>query len=182
MLTTNVFYALASLVTNLSLTSALHAQVRASQHGIVAQTVDSTTIRVEYFRPIARGRLLFGGVVPWGHMWTPGANWATTLDVDRPVFLMGEPLRAGKYSVWLIPRVDIEWTLVLSRSAILYHTQPPLPEEDQLRVLLKPQVGTHAEVLTWSFPAVAADRTTLQMQWGVTLLRIPIVVGPSNQP
>ena len=37
------------------------AQVLASQFGKVAQTVDRTTITIEYYRPVARGRQLFGG-------------------------------------------------------------------------------------------------------------------------
>ena len=181
MLTAKSISLFMKLVASLSLTSALHAQVRASQHGVVAQTVAATTIRVEYYRPVARGRLLFGGVVPWEGMWTPGANWATILEVDRQVMLMEETLPPGKYSVWLIPRADTDWTLVLSRNAVLYHTWPPLPEEDQLRVRLTPQKGDHTEVLTWSFPAVAANRTTLQLQWGATLLQIPIVAGPVDK-
>jgi DUF2911 family protein len=38
---------------------------RASQHGIVSQTVDETEIRLEYDRPVARGRELFGELVEW---------------------------------------------------------------------------------------------------------------------
>lgn len=57
-------------------TSSAHAQ-QASQHGSVAQTVNRTVITLEYDRPVARGRELFGGIVDWDAIWTPGANVAT---------------------------------------------------------------------------------------------------------
>ncbi len=57
-----------------------------SEHAVTAQTVAGTTITVEYYRPLARGRdSLFGKVVKWGDHWTPGANWATTIEVDHDV-------------------------------------------------------------------------------------------------
>jgi len=81
------------------------AQIRASEHFTLTQKVSSTTITMEGDRPVARGRTLFGdgGVVKWGEVWTPGANWATTIEVDRDVKVDGQPLPKGKYSLWLTP-------------------------------------------------------------------------------
>ncbi|HEX5817332.1 MAG TPA: DUF2911 domain-containing protein, partial [Gemmatimonadales bacterium] len=63
-----------------------HAQVRASERAEVKQTVDGTTITVNYARPRLRGRTdVFGTQVPWGEIWTPGANEATTLAVSKDV-------------------------------------------------------------------------------------------------
>ena len=47
--------------------------------------VNGTTITLDFSRPVARGRdSLFGGVVHWGELWTPGANWATKLISVQP--------------------------------------------------------------------------------------------------
>ena len=71
------------------------AQIRRSERGSVSQTVDGTTITVEYSRPQVRGRdSLFGSVVPWGKVWT-GANWATTFTANRPVTVAGHPVTPG---------------------------------------------------------------------------------------
>ena len=60
-------------------------------------------VTINYARPRARGRSpLFGKVVRWGDTWTPGANWATTLEVSREVRLDGHPIPKGKYSVWFV--------------------------------------------------------------------------------
>src|SRR5512143_2421518 len=72
------------------------AQGRLSEKGLVSQTVGNTTITVEYYRPAARGRAdLIPGVVHWGQWWTPGANWATTIEVDRDVRVEGQLLPKG---------------------------------------------------------------------------------------
>lgn len=147
---------------------------------MVAQTVDGTTITVEYSRPVARGReVLFGGVVHWGETWTPGADWATTLEVDKPIRINGEPLPRGKYSVWMIPQPD-EWTVILHREARRFHTRIPGKEGEQLRFRVKPEQGPYLETLTWYFPAVARDGTSLRMQWGTTYVPLRITVEPSR--
>jgi hypothetical protein len=55
--------------------SAAHAQgYPFSQRGSVAQTIAFTNISVTYGRPVARGRVLFGQLVPWDSTWHPGAD------------------------------------------------------------------------------------------------------------
>ncbi len=84
-----VLAAVASLAAvGVSAPAPVDAQPRGSERGVMTQRVNGTTLTVDYSRPVARGREnLFGGVVHWGEVWTPGANWATTLEVDRPVAL-----------------------------------------------------------------------------------------------
>jgi hypothetical protein len=154
------------------------AQVFASEHGVAAQTVNGTTFTVEYYRPAARGRELFGKLVRWGREWTPGANWATTLEVDHDIRVEGQPLPKGKYSVWAVPQPDA-WTLILSRKARAFHTLRPGPEDEQLRVAVKPAQGPHAELLTWSFPVVAHDSAELHLQWGTTDVALHLGIGPA---
>ena len=68
-------------------------QVRASELGTVSQIIDGTRIAIEYSRPRARGRNdLFGGEIKWQEVWTPGANFATTLEVSRDVRIDGHPV------------------------------------------------------------------------------------------
>ncbi len=61
------------------------AQIRASELQTIAQVVDGTRITVEYSRPRLRGRTAIFGTkaVKWDEVWTPGANWATTLERKR---------------------------------------------------------------------------------------------------
>ncbi len=157
----------------------LPAQVLASEHGTVSQTVDGTTITIEYYRPVARGRTLFGGVVRWGEPWTPGANWATTIEVDRNVLLNGKPLPRGKYSIWMVPEQG-DWTVRLNRNARLFHMNRPATADDQLSLRVKPEQGPHLEVLSWYFSAVMRDGAALRMHWGTTYIPLHIAVEPTR--
>ncbi len=94
---------LAIAVVTCGVAPAAQAQVRTSERATVSQTIDGTVIEIDYARPRLRGRTSFGGVVHWGEMWTPGANWATTLRVSRDVRLDGHLVPAGEYSVWFVP-------------------------------------------------------------------------------
>jgi len=157
------------------------AQVMASEKASVTQTVDGTTITIEYSRPVARGRTPFPDVVRWGRPWTPGANWATTLEVDKPVRLNGNEVPKGKYSVWMIPGAE-EWTVMLNRDARRFHTQQPSASEEQTRFTVKPATGAHMETLAFYFPVVTRDGATLDLHWGTTIVPMRIMVEPSRTP
>lgn len=173
-----LFAATLALVT--ALPACAPAQVMASEHGMVQQRVDGTTITIEYYRPQRRGRdNLFGGVVKWGSTWTPGANWATTIDVDHDVRIDGHALAKGRYSIWMVPQ-PTAWTVILSTAWKRFHVQGPDPSAPQVTFTVTPDSTPMVDVLTFSFPAVAPDSTTLLLQWGTTAVPLHIAVTPSN--
>jgi hypothetical protein len=154
---------------------ALVAQERQSQPASVTQTIGATLVTVVYNRPSARGRKLFGGVVAWGKVWCPGADEATTLTVSKDVLVAGQPLAAGKYSVWAIPTPET-WTLIFSKAAAVFHVPYPGAAQDALRITLKPVAGPFFETLAFYVPTVGTDRALLDLHWGETIIEIPISV------
>ena len=156
-------------------------QALASPFATVSQKIDSTTITVEYYRPSARGRTIFGRIVRWGTVWTPGANWATTLEVDRDVRLEGQLLPRGKYSLWMIPAMKPDpWTVFLSRSARRFHVVHPDSKDEQLRFLVSADSAPHLEMLTFSFPVVSRAGATLAFQWAETVVPIRLEIQSSR--
>ena len=155
------------------------AQVRASERATVSQTVDGTVITLDYSRPVARGRDLFGGIVAWDRSWTPGANWATTFEVNRDVTLNGQPVSAGVYSMWMIPRQG-DWTVFLSSRSRVFHTQKQQVEDAAVRFDVKPEPGPHMEALAFYFPEVRRDGASLRMHWGETVVPMDIAVRPTR--
>ena len=149
-----------------------------SERGSVSQIVDGTSIEVNYGRPRLRGRIAFGGVVHWGEMWTPGANFATTIRFGKDVTFSGRPVPAGRYSVWIVP-TELAWTVYLHRNPRLYHLQRPRPEEMLVGVPVTPVVVPATELLTFSFPEVRRDRTTLELRWGDRAFSLEIQVSPT---
>jgi hypothetical protein len=151
------------------------AQGMLSEHAVVAQTIAGTTITVEYYRPEARGRdSLFGKVVTWGEHWTPGANWATTVEVDHDVRVNSALLPKGKYALWTVVQPD-HWTVEFRRRWRKFHVPPPTDSSDvQLRLTVRPESGPATEVLTFDFPVVRPAATTLRFRWGTVLVPLEI--------
>jgi len=158
---------------------ALGAQAPKSQHATVTQVVGTTQVTIVYNRPSARGRSLFGrgGVVPWGKVWCPGADEATTIALSRDMVVGGQPLGAGKYSIWAIPGPD-EWTLIFSRAADVFHIPYPGEAQDALRLTVKPHPAgaPFMESLAFYFPAADADRALLNLHWGETIVQVSLAV------
>lgn len=155
-----------------------------SQRASVEQTVGFTRISIEYGRPTARGRVLFGdsGVVKWNRTWHPGADSATLISFDRPVTVEGTTLEAGEYTLWTIPRERGTWTVIVSRAAHVFHTPYPGEAKDAMRVEITPERGAHMESLAYYFPAVLRDEATLRLHWGevVIPLRITAPYRPAS--
>jgi hypothetical protein len=163
------------LVLGLGLPHSARAQVIPfSQRGEVRQTVGFTDIAVHYGRPVARGRALFPGVVNWDAIWHPGADSASRLTLSRDIELEGNPLPAGEYTFWLIPRESGRWTVIVSRAAHVFHTPYPGEGQDALRFEVAVEQGAHMETLAYYFPLVNRDEAILRIHWGTTIVPLRI--------
>ena len=88
----------------------------ASPHEDVSATINGKTITISYGRPYKKGRVIFGGLEPWGKVWRTGADEATTLTTDGDLMIGPLHVIVGTYSLFTIPN-EKEWTLVLNRTA-----------------------------------------------------------------
>lgn len=169
------------LLAVLAIPAALDAQIRASEIGTMSQTIDGTVITVEYSRPRARGRdPIFGTkAVHWDETWTPGANWATTLEVSKPVTIEGRTVAKGKYSVWMVVRKTGSWTVVLEPRSRLYHMEPPDSSASQIRIPVRTESRAFTDVLTWAMPDLQMDGGTLTMDWERVRVPLRLKVQPS---
>ena len=66
-------------------------------------TIGTANIQVAYSRPLKRGRVIFGNIVPWNQVWRTGANAATQLTTDKDLVFGGTVVPAGKYTLWTLP-------------------------------------------------------------------------------
>jgi hypothetical protein len=156
------------------------AQIRASERATMSQTIDGTRMVIDYARPRVRGREpIFGKVVHWGEVWTPGANMATTLEIGKAVRLEGRDVPAGKYSVWFVVRQAGPWTVVLDPDDSRFHMFPPDSSPTQIRFPVQVGTGPTTEVLTWSMPDIRVDGGTLAMQWSTKRVEMNVDVRPS---
>ena len=154
----------------LSVASLGHAQTimldlpRQSQHAVVTQRIGITDITVNYHRPLANGRQIWGKVVPYGQVWRAGANENTTLTFTDPVTLEGQPLDKGTYGLHMIPG-ESQWTVIFSKIFTAWGSFSYKQDEDALRVTVKPQTAEFHEALTYDFDDVKPDSTVVTLRW-----------------
>jgi len=143
-----------------------------SQRGSVTQMVAFTEITVSYGRPVARGRSLFGALVPWDSVWHPGADSATRITFNHDVLLEGKPLRAGEYTLWLVPRERAPWTVIFSRAAHVFHKPYPGANFEVLRIDVMPEQASNMESFAIYFPMVLRDEAVMRLHWGTTAVPV----------
>lgn len=61
---------------------------------------------VDYGQPHARGRTIYGELVPFGEVWRLGANMSTHLRADLNIQIGELPIPRGTYTLYLLPRPD----------------------------------------------------------------------------
>ena len=177
MITNRLFAAGFSLLIMFILTLPAGAQIALSPRGSVSQTLDGTTISVEYSRPTLKGRTgLFGGQIFWGHIWTPGADAATTIEINNDITLSGTDVPAGKYSLWMVV-ADGDWEVILKPDWDLFHWPEPARTDDEITFWVTPNTeGEELETLTFDFPTLTAFTTILRLRWEGHTVELPIEV------
>lgn len=150
-----------------------------SQLGAVSQLIAGTRLEIVYRRPVARGRALFGALVPWGRIWTPSADSAARLTLSAPIEINGSILAAGSYSIWTIPD-SVSWTIIFNRTAAAFHLRYP-SGNDVLRITTVPTRAEPIETLIWEFPMVDADSAVLQLHWGTVAVPMKIRAAPARR-
>ncbi len=108
-----------------------------SPKGKILQTVGNTAIEIEYERPSARKRQVFGDLVPWNKVWRTGAGHCTKISVNKNVVVEGQKVRPGKYALLTIPNPE-EWIIILNRDTSLYGTSSYDPAKDEVRFTVIP--------------------------------------------
>jgi hypothetical protein len=167
--------AVAVLALTVSLSTACAAQgFPASQRQSLTQNVALTKFEISYGRPVARGRELWGKLVPWEEVWHPGADKATRLKVDHDITVEGKALKAGEYSLWLVARDGKPWTVIFNSAYDTWHRPYVGEATEVLRVDVAPETITHVESLTIDFPSVLVDDATLRIHWGTQAVSMKI--------
>jgi hypothetical protein len=147
-------------------------EIRKSQLASVSQMIGIARVEIIYRRPVARGRELFGGVVRWGHLWSPSADSAAIFSTTRDLTISGSRLPAGRYSVWMIPDKQL-WTVIFSSATPAFHLDHT-EGRDVLSLKVRPREGDHMESLAFYFPMVDSDSAVLALHWGKTVIPMPI--------
>ncbi|PTX94398.1 DUF2911 domain-containing protein [Opitutus sp. ER46] len=158
--------------------SALQAQAskvafpQPSPTATLKQRVGVTDIEIIYSRPGAKGREIFGGLVPYGEVWRTGANAATKITFSTPIKFGGVDVAAGTYALFSIPDQK-EWTVILNKVSGQWGAYRYDATNDVTRVKVAPtKLGEAIETFTIDVNDIRDDSATLVLAW--QNVRVPV--------
>lgn len=132
-------------------------------------------IEVTYSRPVMKGRVIFGDLVPYGKVWRTGANNATRITFGEDVTIGGVAVKAGSYALYSIPDRS-EWEIILNKSTQNWGSNGYDKADDVARFKVKPMALAQAvESFTIQIADVANNQANVQIMWDKTGVSIPVV-------
>ena len=139
------------------------------------QRVGLTDIEIVYSRPSAKGRPVYGGLVPYGQVWRTGANGSTTISFSTPVKLNDTEIPAGKYSLFTIPGEN-EWTIIINKdtksSPFAYNASNDVARITSPAV----QIAENIESFSIMVNAIRDDSARIDLIWEHTAVPIRLTL------
>ncbi|WP_298309016.1 DUF2911 domain-containing protein [Flavobacterium sp.] len=171
-----IFILLAIAIANF----AVEAQVKTPQpspKSVLNQVVGLTDVTLDYSRPSAKGRVVFGDLVPFGKLWRTGANANSTVSFSEDVVINGTTVKKGKYAIFTLPKADI-WEVIFYTTTDNWG----LPENyDVNKVAVSLNVdpvmlNNHVETFTMAVNNITNDSATLDISWEKTMVSVKFEV------
>ena len=153
------------------------AQIKTPQPSPTAtiiQKVGVSDISVEYSRPGAKGREIFGNLVPYGKMWRTGANKATKITFNEDCIFGGKNIKKGSYSLFTIPDMDV-WIVLLNNDTELWGVGDYDKKKQVCNIETKViNSKDFTESFTIEFGKFKSFSSTMSLKWANTQIDIVI--------
>ena len=137
----------------------------------------AVNVSVDYGTPAARGRAIWGGLVPYGKVWRTGANEATHLTVEGGTLVIGSgadalAVPAGRYTLYSIPEQG-GGTLIVNRQTGQGGTTYEMARDLGRVRLASRALPSPVEQFTIAVTG-AGSSGELRLQWSDTELIVPV--------
>jgi hypothetical protein len=160
------------------------AELETRQGGMVQLSVRDTmraaigtaSFVLDYSRPLARGRVLLGNILPYNEVWRTGANAATQFSTSVPITLGGIQLPAGKYTLWTVPRAKGA-DLIVNKQTGQWGTGYDDSYDVGTKPLATEALSAPVEKFTISIVPTDARHGMLVLEWGTFRWTAPIVIS-----
>lgn len=169
----NIKTLILNLIVLITLSTNVQAQSLKTPAGSPLQTIKQTfalsDITVEYCRPSAKGRVVFGDVVPFGKIWRTGANGSTKITFGDDVTIEGKALKAGTYALYTLPNKD-SWDIMFYNDTKLGGNVSEYKTENEvLRIKAMPKsTSDKTETFTIEFANITPTSVNIDLVWEKT--------------
>ena len=167
-------FVLFSLLLSIGTTAQVIKTPAPSPTQTIKQDFALSSIELNYSRPLAKGRKVFGDLVPFGKMWRTGANGATKVTFGEDVKVGGVAVKAGSYAIYSIPNAD-EWEIIINKGVNNGGLNGYKTEEDVARFKVKAMsLPMTIESFTMMIGDVMPSSANIQILWEKTAVSIPV--------
>ena len=167
-------FVLFSLLLSIGTTAQVIKTPAPSPTQTIKQDFALSSIELNYSRPLAKGRKVFGDLVPFGKMWRTGANGATKITFGEDVKVGGVAVKAGSYAIYSIPNAD-EWEIIINKGVNNGGLNGYKTEEDVARFKVKAMaLPMTIESFTMMIGDVMPSSANIQILWEKTAVSIPV--------
>jgi len=146
----------------------------------ISQVVGVTEISLDYSSPAARGRAVFGGIVPFGEVWRSGANSCTKIAFSKDVTIGTTNVATGTYCLFTIPRKD-KWTFIINKDSTQWGAYTYKDALDVARVDVSPESIPLRERMAYIFTDASDEGVRLDLEWDKTRASLPIKAATAAQ-
>jgi hypothetical protein len=142
----------------------------------IKQTFALSDITIEYSRPSAKGRVIFGDVVSFGSVWRTGANSTTKITFGEDVKVEGNDVKAGTYGLYSVPNKD-SWEIMLYKDLTLGGNVADYKKENEVvRFTVKPTALTEkVETFAINVADITANSANVELVWEKTRVAFKVV-------
>ncbi len=151
----------------------------ASPKAKVYQQIGITDMAISYHRPLAKGREIFGKLIPFGKIWRAGADENTVIKFSTDVTIDGKIVKAGAYGLHAIPTKE-SWTIILNKETKAWGSYFYKKEKDVLRFKATPKTAAHQEAMTFNFTQVTANKVSVELRWATTNVSFDVHVNSTD--
>ena len=150
---------------------------QSSPKAVVSQMVGMTEVSIDYSRPSAKGRTIFGDLVPFGKLWRTGANANSIITFSDDVMIDGKTLPKGKYALFTVPKAD-NWDVIFYKDTDNWGTPENFDEAKvALKTTAKPQMlNNRLETFTIAMNHLDNNFGHLEISWEKTLVAVKVEV------
>ncbi|WKZ60321.1 MAG: DUF2911 domain-containing protein [Cyclobacteriaceae bacterium] len=131
-------------------------------------------ITIKYTAPVTKGRVIWGGLVPYNEVWVTGAHRATSFEINQAFNINGQSVPAGKYAIFTIPGEE-KWIFILNKNWDQHLADDYNASEDVLRFEVTPErLAENQERLLYAIENISDSEANLQISWEKIRITIPL--------
>jgi hypothetical protein len=146
--------------------------MKSSTPRVSMATIGNAHVHISYYSPGVKGRIIWGGLVPYNTVWVTGAHSATSMSIDNPIIIDDKKIEAGTYAIFTIPG-EQEWIFILNKNYQQHLADDYSEQEDVLRFIMRPVANEMTQRLTYKVVKHTNNKGRIEILWDKLKLIVP---------